>query len=179
MGVWSSGPPAEVPKATGPAPDDADRVPLSDGHTAVWSGRTPPSRALAFVLGSQVVVAVILGFLLSWWAALAMVPVALLIAASMNYSVTLGPAGLRVAGVVLGLPRVTVPLDEISSASPGTVSAKSFGGWGVRIAGETAVITRSGPALVVTRTDGAVLRVSLDNPEEPAAVMATLMDRRS
>ncbi|MBT8206783.1 MAG: DUF1648 domain-containing protein [Acidimicrobiia bacterium] len=179
IGVWASGPLAEVPKATGPAPRHADRVPLDEGHTAVWSGRTPRSRALAVVLGSQLVIAVAMGLLLSWWAALAMVPVALLIAASMNYSVTLGPAGIRVAGLGLGLPRVIVPLDEISSASPGTVEAMSFGGWGIRIAGETAVITRSGPALVVTRTDGAVLRVSMDNPEEPAAVMATLMDRRS
>ena len=55
-----------------------------------------------------------------------------------------------------------------------------FGGWGLRqgLSGETAVITRTGPALVLTRTDGAVLRVSMDDPEEPAAVMSTLLDRR-
>jgi hypothetical protein len=70
---------------------------------------------------------------------------------------------------------------EVVRADPGEVDAWSFGGWGIRIGAnnETAVLTRSGPALVVTRTDGADLRISLDEPESAAATVATLLDRRS
>ncbi len=60
----------------------------------------------------------------------------------------------------------------------GGVDAWEYGGWGIRLGKDTAVITRSGPALVVNRSDGAALRVSLDDPDEPVSVMNSLMDRR-
>ena len=46
-------------------------------------------------------------------------------------------------------------------------------------AGNDAILTRSGPSLVVTRTDGAVLHITVDDPATPASIMASLLDRRA
>jgi hypothetical protein len=94
--------------------------------------------------------------------------------------VTVGRGLIGVSGRVFGFPKVAVPLSAVERVDAGNVDAWEFGGWGIRIGveGETAVITRSGPALVITRTDGARLRVSLSDPHEAAAVATTLLDRR-
>jgi hypothetical protein len=119
--------------------------------------------------------------LASWWLLALFVPFVVLVASSASYRITIGRGAVDVAGIPFGWPRVQVPLDQVRRADAGTVEAWDFGGYGLRLGmtGQTAVVTRSGPALVVTRTDDAVLRVSLDEPDEAAAVLSTLLDRRA
>ena len=170
-----------VPRTSAPAPASAARLPLDDGHTVVWSGTTPPARPIPYIAAGVGILATVLGLLAHWSIALILVPVLALLIASTTYRVTAGPGFVQAAGLLFGFPRVRLPLDQVTSATAGTVRAWDFGGWGIRtsLANESAVVTRSGSALVIERTDGAVLRISMDDPETPAAVISTLLDRRS
>ena len=157
----------------------AARLDLPEGQTGVWAGRTASGKALLIVPAIAIIIGVIVGAFTSWWVLLFISIVQLVLFAMSNFHVTAGPTGLRVSGL-LGFPRITVPLAEIAEASSGDVRAREYGGWGWRIRkGSTAVLTRSGPALTVTRTDGAQLHVTIDDPEKPAALLSTLLDRRA
>lgn len=171
----------EPPSTDAPAPGHAARLPLADGGTAVWTGRTPAARSLPIMALIVLFIGLVVGWLSTWAVALIFLPVLALVIGSSMYTVTAGPKHVEAAGMLFGFPRVRVPLDQVASAEAGTVEAWSFGGWGIRsnLGGESAVITRSGPALVINRTDGARLRISLDQPEEPAALISTLLDRRA
>lgn len=175
------GQPDEPPTTFDPAPAHAERIPLAPGETAVWAGRTPVSwTILAFMAAAMTlntVVAVILG---AWWLPLLACVAAVVVVGTSSFAVTTGPAGVRVAGI-FGFPKVHVPLGQITSAEAGTAKATQFGGWGlrVRLNGDSAVLTRSGPALVIERTDGAKFHVSLDEPSQPASVVSALLDRRA
>ena len=126
------------------------------------------------------VILLVAAALTTWWLLVFLGFLLTMLIASTSFAVTAGPAGVRVAGLI-GFPRMQIPLPQITAAEPGTVRAFDFGGWGLRVGlnGDGAVITRSGPALVITRTDGARIHVSLDEPEQPAAVISTLLDRRA
>lgn len=182
MGVASiiAGTPATPPNSSAPAEPEARRYPLDDSEIAVWSGETAKGRVL-----EGLAVAMFIGFGISaamtnWWMLIPATLLAIMMLATARFSVTAGPAGLRVAGP-LGYPKISVPLDQIDSANAGEAKAMQFGGWGLRksLKGNDAVLTRSGPALIVTRTDGAKLHVSLDNPAVPASVLSSLLDRRA
>jgi hypothetical protein len=180
LAAWVVGPDDPVLVTNAPAPAGGARINLPDGQTVVWSGRTPVAAAIPIVATVVVVLGLVIGWFAGWFILAILGPVAALLVGSSMYRITVGPNGLRVAGLFFGLPRVGVPLNQMASAEVGTVNAWSFGGWGIRLGanGESAVITRSGPALIVRRTDGAALRVSLDHPEQAVAVLTTLMDRR-
>ena len=169
------------PASSSPAPADAARMDLADGATAIWVGRTPPMRAMPLLAASMVLVGLVLAWLTDWIVLAGMLPAILIVVAMSSFRVVIGREGVAIHGLFFGLPRMRVPIGEIAEAAPGSVSFKSFGGWGIRIrpGGESAVLTRSGDALVITRTDGAKLRVSLDEPQQPAAVLSTLLDRRA
>lgn len=119
-----------------------------------------------------------LAYATRWQLLLLFAPIVLLVAVSSSFNVSAGPKGVVVAAVGIGFPRVRVPLEQIAGVEVGTVEAWNYGGWGIRLGPDTAVITKSGPALIVRRTDGAGLRISLDRPEEPAAALASLLPRR-
>ncbi len=173
------GSPPAAPASAAPAPADAERLDLPEWQTGVWAGRTSSGKALLIAPVLVLVTGVIVGALTSWWVVVFTAVVILLALSMSSFDVTAGPTGVRVSGL-LGFPRITVPLAEIAEASSENVRAMSFGGWGWRIKkGQTAVLTRSGPALTVTRTDGAKLHVTIDDPEQPAALLSTLLDRRA
>lgn len=180
LAAWAAGPAAAVPRTADRAPASAPRHPVEHGHTAVWIGSTPPAGVLPVLVAAVALLGLAVSWAAGWWLLLIFGPVVALLIASTRYRVSVGPAGVSVRGAAFGFPRVTIPLESIVSAEAGLVRAGEFGGWGIRqgLSGETAVITRSGAALVLERTDGARLRVSLDRPEEPAAVVSTLLDRR-
>ena len=53
-----------------------------------------------------------------------------------------------------------------------------WGGWGYRIMPDrSAVVLRSGPGLVVTSTSGKQFAITIDDPEEPAALLQALAAR--
>lgn len=172
--------PAVVAPAVGGAPAHAPRTDLGGG-AGVWRGTTRSSPALA-MLAALVLVP---GLAATWAGGGAtglVLPLLLLpllaVAASARFSVVIGPTGVRVRGV-MGWPRTHVPLDVVSGASVEDVRPMAYGGWGWRLRqGRTAVITSAGPGLVVTRSDGMALVVTLDDAEEAAGVVNGLVDRR-
>ncbi len=180
LGAVLTPPPESLPATTDPAPADALRHPLAEGATAVWTGRTPFGMAMVIATLLTTMLFLVLAAFTSWWMLAMLLVLALVLIGSTSFAVTAGPAGVRVAGI-FGFPRVTVPLAEITAAEAGTIRAMQFGGWGYKInlAGDSAVITQSGSALVLHRTDGKRFLVSLDRPEQPAALLSTLMDRRA
>ncbi len=175
-----AGPAPAIADTAAPAPSSAERFPIPEGQTAVWSGRTPMGRNLMALVAFFAFMNIVVAGVTSWWLLGLVVVTVLVILTTSSFDVTAGPSGVRVAGV-LGFPRTTVPLNQIVMAEAGSVKAMQFGGfgWRVRGKGQTAVLTRSGPALTVTRTDGAQLHVTLDDPERPAAVISALLDQRS
>lgn len=143
-----------------------------------WTrGRRPPE-GMRWVTGMPVGVVwgaggVIIATLLT-----ALVP----LVASTRFGVTLGPGGMTVAGPLGGWPGLAVPLDTVTGATTTTIRPFQYGGWGIRMqpgGATTAVVTRSGPALRLDRTDGSAVVVSLEAPEEAAAVVNALLDQRS
>ncbi|MBT2247848.1 hypothetical protein JHV56_03925 [Arthrobacter sp. BHU FT2] len=102
---------------------------------------------------------------------LAMVGAAFLIA-----RVTADRQGLKVllAGVV---PVMDVPAGTIRAASAAEVRAADYGGWGYRHHGGTeAMLVGSGPAVVVSKTDGRSLAVS-GGSQATAARLAEVLTR--
>lgn len=74
--------------------------------------------------------------------------------------------------------RIRVPLDEIRQAAPEQLRPMEWGGWGYRVLpNRRAVILRSGPGLVLDLTNGSRFAVTLDHPDEAAAVLNGLLHR--
>lgn len=156
--------------------DPADSEAFATAPSTVID-HTPVAKPILVVASMVVVVGLTVGLLGSWWIALVFAPILVLLVVSSTFEIGVGDAGLEVRAVGLGWPRVRVPSERIASIAPGRVDAWSFGGWGLRVGagGEAAVITRTGPALVVTRDDGSTLRVSCDRPEEVAAALESVL----
>lgn len=173
----------DPPSTSGEAPSGARRAALPIGTTALWRGETPTGQAMLVVgLGVLVVAATVTGLLLRWWTGAIVLAAAVPLAASTRFRVTLGPGGMKVAGPLGGWPGLAVPLDTVTGASTSTIRPLEYGGWGIRMrpgGGTTAVVTRSGPALRLDRTDGSAVVVSLDEADEAAAIVNALLDRRA
>ncbi len=110
---------------------------------------------------------------------LAMVLVGLLLSLATVSRVTAGPHGLQVTLSALGRPRKRVPITEIVEAGVTTVAPfADFGGWGYRLRGDaTGIVLRAGPALQLRLADGGQLVVTVDDPETPAALLNSEIDR--
>ncbi len=170
VGVWIAGPAAPIP--------EEPRLTVTDPESLTWRGRTPRTLLMPTIATVVAVGGIALAYATRWQLLLLFAPIVLLVAVSSSFNVSAGPKGVVVAAVGIGFPRVRVPLEQIAGVEVGTVEAWNYGGWGIRLGPDTAVITKSGPALIVRRTDGAGLRISLDRPEEPAAALASLLPRR-
>lgn len=138
---------------------------LSAGMVGATTAVTAPESPLWIILLMSVVVA------------------ALLVAAltTTRFSMKIDDEGLRLRSVPLGWPRVRVGLSEITSVSSGETSGLSeFGGWGLRMApGARGIILQDGDALRVERRDRPALVVTVDDADEAADVLASLLQREA
>lgn len=83
--------------------------------------------------------------------------------------------GLRVRALAFGIPLVRVPLDQVAAASAGLVEEGQWGnGSAVADRELVSIVHRSGPALVVTRTDQTMVVVAVPRADEAAAALETL-----
>jgi hypothetical protein len=158
---------------------DAPRVTLVDGERATWIARV--SSPVAFVVGIPVLVlAVGLVWVTRAWA-VAFVNVAVLLAlvTLSSFVVRVDRDGLTVRSS-LGWPRYRVPLDEIVRSDVTQVSPmREFGGWGWRVGrdGRVGVVLRKGEALIVQRTGGRAVVVTVDGAATAAGLLNALADR--
>jgi hypothetical protein len=158
---------------------DAPRVRLVDGERAAWIGRAGTPVAF-FVAVPVILVGAVVAVLTRAWALLivdAVVVAALLTLTT--FVVRADRTGLTVRSAV-GWPRYRVPLDEVVRADVTQVAPlKDFGGWGWRVGrdGRVGVVLRKGDALLVERTGGRSIVVTVDGPATAAGLLNTLADR--
>ena len=101
----------------------------------------------------------------------------LFIASFIRLRVTADWRGLRVVSAVFRIPLKRIRLDAMDVIEAAELRPAEWGGWGYRIMpGRSALILRTGPGLIVTTTNQKQFAVSLDDPETPAALLATLRD---
>lgn len=110
------------------------------------------------------------------WLGILLVLLAVVAAAFLFARIKADRGGLKVllAGVV---PVMDVPAGAISAASAAEVRAADYGGWGYRHhRGTSAMLVGSGPAVVVSKTDGQRLAVS-GGSQASAARLADVLTR--
>lgn len=173
--AWGLPPLLLLPRGADDRPHDepAPTLDLAAGERVAWHTSLHSVPLLGALSGAFVVVvaAALLATPVAW--AFAAVP---LVALGVLGRVRVGVdhRGLRVRGG-LGVPLRTVPLREVARADADEVRASEWGGWGYRVGpGRSALVLRSGPGLVVERTDGTRFAVTLDDPGTPAALLNTL-----
>ena len=77
---------------------------------------------------------------------------------------------------LLGRPRKTFAIADITEVSSEDLRPRSYGGWGYRWCGKRcwAIVIRAGEALVIARADGRRLKITVDNAEEAADQVRSL-----
>jgi hypothetical protein len=133
------------------------------------------SSVFVMIAIASVFPAVLIGIAVPWLGVL-LIAVAFFGAAFLCARVKADRGGLKVllAGVV---PVMDIPAGSISAASAADVRAADYGGWGYRNHGGTAaMLVSSGPAVVVSKTDGQRLAVS-GGSQASAARLAEVLTR--
>lgn len=174
-------PSREPPVTDRAAPAGLPRADVDPAATALWQGTTPRSGLALGLAAGLALAGVVAAVLATWWLGLLLCGVALLPLASARFRVTIGPAQVRVSGWLGRWPRLSVPMATLAAAEATTMAAFAYGGPGLRLAvGQpvTAVVTGTGPALDLVRTDASRVRISLDDAAAAVAVVNTLLDRR-
>ncbi|MCA5893318.1 DUF1648 domain-containing protein [Isoptericola sp. NEAU-Y5] len=165
--------------AAAPVPSDAPRVAVRDGERVVWLRRATGGPGLA-VGAVSILVTVALAVVTQTWGML-VVPVLLagLFVAMFAFSVRVDGSGLTVRSVA-GWPGTHVPAAEVLAASVVHVSPfREFGGWGWRVGsgGRVGVVLRQGEGLLVERSGGRSLVVTVDDAATAAALLNTAAER--
>ena len=157
--------------------------PLAPNTRAVWHGSARPSKAFFWVTGAAVLVVACCAVLMWMWPVdliarvitlAAAVLVLVLCAMCAWFDVRIDESGLE-ARSILGWPVFRVPARDIERVESREISPfAEFGGWGMRWApGQTALVLRAGEGIVLTRTDGRIFAVTLDDADRAAATLAS------
>ncbi|WP_402467510.1 DUF1648 domain-containing protein [Isoptericola aurantiacus] len=166
--------------AEGPVAADAPRATLARSERAVWMRTARGGAALVLGIGA-VVATTVLAVVMQLWAML-LVPalLAVLFAAMFAFRVRVDATGFTVRSV-LGWPGTHVPVEEVVEASVTRVNPLGdFGGWGWRVGfdkGRVGVVLRAGEAVLVERSGGRGVVVTVDDAERAAALLNTMADR--
>ncbi|MEU4268005.1 hypothetical protein [Streptomyces sp. NPDC026092] len=171
-----------VPQQETPSAVDAENVdtlPLGPSEVAGWS-RATGSRPMTLAGAVLVAAAPVVALLGPWPVGLVVGAAGALVLVLSRLRVTVDRRGLTVRPALAPWPRVSVPLDEVASASAREIDALGeFGGWGYRVrAHRTGMVLRSGEALVVRREGGREFAVTVSDARTAAALLNTLAERR-
>lgn len=151
---------------------------LGDDERVVWVRSVSTPGVLWGVLAALVIVALTVTLVLRAWPAGVIVVVALIpMAMFSTVRVRVDRTAVTIRGA-LGWPRIRIPMDQIDHATVVPVRAlRDFGGFGYRVAvfgefkGAKGFVLRSGPALLLTRTDGRREIIVVDQAETAAALV--------
>ncbi|MFJ8308749.1 MULTISPECIES: DUF1648 domain-containing protein [unclassified Streptomyces] len=172
-----------LPLPAPPPPSGAgepERIDLAEGEVAGWMRRAP-SRVLLGVGVALIAGCVVTLYVAGWSRALLPLLAALgCLAFSCPY-VTVDRHGLTARPTVLPWPRIRVPLSDVDRATSQEVNVPSeYGGWGYRFRpGRSALVLRSGEAIVVRRRSGREFAVTVDDSATGAALLNTLAHRET
>ncbi|WP_120493293.1 DUF1648 domain-containing protein [Microbacterium phyllosphaerae] len=175
-----------VPISTESSAAEATPLPLTDHERAVWIKTVTVATTSQVVLGIGVFIVVAMSVLLlaqgiaaGWITAAVALVLLVLLATSLTFRVRASAAGLRVRSIA-GWPRVDIPAAEIASTRAVQVDPfAEFGGWGYRFGldGRRGIVLRKGDAVEVTRTNGRVFVVTVDDAATAASVLAAAARR--
>ncbi|MGW2015622.1 hypothetical protein [Streptomyces sp. NPDC001927] len=170
-------PPQETPSAADA--ENVETLPLGPSEVAGWS-RATGSRPMTLAGAVLVAAAPVVALLGPWPVGLVVGAAGALVLVLSRLRVTVDRRGLTVRPALAPWPRVSVPLDEVASASAREIDALGeFGGWGYRVrAHRTGMVLRSGEALVVRREGGREFAVTVSDARTAAALLNTLAERR-
>jgi hypothetical protein len=160
-------------------PADAPRLHLGAGERAVWLRRTAGGLGLAMGVVALLVATATAVATGTWGALVLPLVLALALAAMFAFTVQVDAAGLTVRSA-LGWPRSHVPAGEVEQASVVEVSPfRDFGGWGWRVGrgGRVGVVLRAGEGLLVERSGGRSLVVTVGDASTAAALLNTMAER--
>ncbi|MGW9476721.1 DUF1648 domain-containing protein [Saccharomonospora azurea] len=160
----------------------AQSVGLSEHERATWvGGSTNAGLAVLCVVALPVVVAVVgalSGSPAPWSSLLVPLGIGLLAALGVgSVRVTIDADAVSIRMGVLGYPRRTVPLDDITSAGTTTLGVLGNGGLGVRTnaSGDVAFKCRGGDALVLTLRSNRRVLATVDRPDQAAGLVNDLV----
>ena len=177
-----------APRAPLVATDEAatPALGLADDERAVWTRTvTPQSWVFVALFGGMLVLLAGVTIALavdgaSYWSTLGIAIVLVPVAVGTSFwRVRVSAAGFTVRSL-LGLPRFSVPIDQIESARVTQVTPLGdFGGWGVRFGshGRLGVVVRAGEALEVSRLTGRTIVVTVSDARSAAALINGLRER--
>ncbi|HET8662184.1 MAG TPA: DUF1648 domain-containing protein [Micromonosporaceae bacterium] len=159
---------------------DAPRAELTAGERTTWVARAGAGPVVGVgAAAGAVLLALVVVMVTRVWALLVVVGlVGILLAAMLRWVVCVDSTGLSIRSAI-GWPRIYVPLDEVVRADVIEVRPlRDFGGWGLRVGrgGRVAVVLRSGEAMLVERTGGRSVAVTVDGAATAAGVLNTLAD---
>ena len=161
---------------------------IAAGERVVWMGTATMARSGVIVIGLAGVMLIgVTGVMLLqapgkvWIPLLVLVVVGVALAATASFRVRAGADGLTVRSQ-LGMPRLHVPLEEITSVR--AIECHPFAefggvGWRVRVDGRTGIVLRSGPAIEVGRRGKGAVVVTVDGAETAAATLQAHLEHRS
>jgi len=175
-----------VPVSPGSTSAAATPLPLADHERAVWMKTVTVAPAGQIVLGIGVFIVVAMSVLLlaqgiaaGWITAAVALLLVVLVSTSLTFRVRASASGLRVRSIA-GWPRVDIPAAEIASTRAVQIDPfAEFGGWGYRfgVDGRRGIVLRKGDAIEVTRTNGRVFVVTVDDASTAASVLAAATRR--
>lgn len=167
-----------------PVPHDgpgAAPLPLADGARAVWFGTATLSKAGVATLSVLLFGTLALGVGLvaagaagGWFAvAVSLLMIVLMLTTSV-FRVRADATGLHVRST-FGWPRYDISAGEIAAVRVVAVNPfAEFGGWGIRwgLDGRFGIVLRAGEGIEVTRENGKIMVVTVDDAETAAAVLS-------
>jgi hypothetical protein len=162
-------------------------VVLGNGERASWIRTASASHqivwvfaAVGVVLGAADVLVVVTTAGAFWWFSFLPVVVLVILLSNLAWTVRVDARGVKIRSV-LGVPSISIPLDNVEKAVVVDVNAFSqYGGWGVRfnLAGRIGIILRSGQALEVHRKTGLIVVITVDDATTAAALINGLVQQR-
>lgn len=176
------------PRLTIPASNgegEAVLLPVADTERLVWVGEARASRGFLWFVGVTIALMVALTIWMfgvepaAGWICLAtLVLVVLLLTICISFRVRIDEGGLE-ARAFIGWPIFRVPAGDVKQVvSAHIMPMAEYGGWGLRwIPGATGIVLRTGEGIVVTRRNGKVLAITIDDSTSAAAVLATAAKR--
>lgn len=158
---------------------NAPRARLIAGEHSTWTGHISSHVVLAISVPLTVLLLALTAFTRVWAILVLDVLVLALLLSMASFVVRVDRAGVAIRST-LGLPRYRIPLDEVVRADVIGVSAvRDFGGWGWRVGrgGRVGVVLRSGEGLLIERTGGRSIVVTVDDAAAAAGLVNSLADR--
>jgi len=164
---------------TEPVDSGAPRAAHADAGPATWTGAAASPMAMLAGLAAAVLVFALVLLTQFWGLLVVVILLVALIAAMSSAVVRVDSSGVTIRSS-LGWPRTWVPLDEIVRADVTEVRPlRDFGGWGWRVGrkGRVGVALRRGEALLIERTGGRSVVVTVDDAATAAGLVNVLADR--